>query len=254
MSPWLLAALCVSAAPKLPYLALPPWIEDRLVYYRTFDAADGKPEVDTLHAQEIRAPGLAGDGFVGRCGVTGGPSHAILRLKSPGFSPDDPLSVSFWWSLPGGCPPNSGYGLLSLSGRGYISLFGRGGPWCGLTDVAAVLQIWSVDGVRNVNDVYDTRIRSTLDLSPGIWHHSALTVASGSLVSVYTDGVLVTRVPLEGRPLAPRDELATLELGAESGDGTRLDEVLVLQRTLTDAEVSDYVTGVRMLKAVGFLR
>jgi hypothetical protein len=241
-------------ADPLPYLALPPALEDRLVYYRSFNAPGGKPEIDQLAAKELQAPVIGEGGLLGHCGVTGGPGKALLRLKSPGLSPAGPLTIMFWWSLPAGCAPNSGYGLLGLTGRGYISIFGRGGPWCGLSDVGAVLQCWSMDGIKNVNDIYDFRIRETLSLAQrGGWHHTALTVAGGRTVAVCTDGLPVTSVQLEGRPIGPQDDLTTLDLGADGGDGTLLAEVMVFQRTLTADEIADYVTAVRGLRAVGRL-
>jgi hypothetical protein len=245
----LLGLLLLAAAEPVPNLALPPALEDRLVYYRSFDTPDGRPELNTLPAQELRAPTPTPGGWSGRCGA-----RAALRLRSPGFSPHAPLSILFWWNLPRGCAPNGGYGLCALRGLGHVSVFGRGGPWCGLSDTGAVLQIWDLAGIVNVNDIYDDRPRVRLGLDqPDRWHHTALTFAGGRLVRLYTDGQPSTSATIAGRTFRAEDELRQLELGSDGPDATRLDEVIVLQRTLTEGEVADYVTGASRLREVGWL-
>jgi len=251
MSPALLLWLSLAQPAPLPYLYLPPALEDRLVYYRTFDSPGGKAEVDTLTATEHRAPALASSGLVGKSGLTGGPAKAAWRLNAAGLSPHRPLTVMFWWRLPDGCPENGDYALLQLNGRGYLSTFGRGGPWCALSDTAAVLQIWNLPGIPNVNHIYDRGARQTLALDQRAWHHTALTVAGGTMVRLYTDGLPSAHSQLEGRPLGADDQINGLELGAESGLATAFDEVIVLARVLSDEEVADYVRGVRALLAIG---
>ncbi|MBI5834413.1 MAG: hypothetical protein HZB16_19115 [Armatimonadetes bacterium] len=254
MGIWWLLCLSVGQpryANPLLYPYLPPALEDRLVYYRTFDAPGDKPEVDALAAAEQSAPALASTGLVGKSGQVGGPVKAGFRLAADGLSPHGPLTVMFWWQLPEPMPANGGYSLCQLNGRGYISVFGRGGPWCGLSDTAAVLQIWNLPGIPNINNIYDGSPRKSLTLDQPVWHHTALTVAGGRMVRLYTDGQPSTHNQLEGRPISPDDQIHQLELGSGGGPTTRIDELMVLARVLDDEEIAGYVRGVRALLAIG---
>ena len=254
MNAWLM--LCLGLAQPvyqqpLPYLYLPPALEDRLVYYRTFDGESGRAEVDRLPLAEQRGPALGSSGLVGKSGVTGGPVKAAYRLTGAGLSPHGPLTVMFWWRLPQPMPVNGGFELLGLNGRGYISVFGRGGPWCGLADTAMVLQSWNLLGIPNINNIYDNAPRKSLALDEPRWHHTALTVAGGRMVRLYTDGQPSTHNQLESRPLGVEDQIQQLEIGGEGSPTLHLDEVLVLARVLDDTEIADYVRGVKALLAIG---
>lgn len=228
-----------------PYLLLPPALEDRLVYYRSFDATDGSAELDPRTLQAT-SPQLVDGGLSGRCALTSDKSP--LSLRETGLSPVRPLSLAFWWSLEQPCPEQGGYLLCHLDGGpGFVSLFARGGPWCGLSDTAAVFQIYNVPGVQNINGIYDRRVRQTLDLTPGAWHHTALTFAGGETAVVYLDGRPVYAAHVKGRPLNDSDQLVNFWLGARYGPAIRLDEVMVLGRTVLAETWAEYVAGVRAM-------
>ncbi len=139
---------------------------------------------------------------------------------------------------------NAGFGLIHLGGRGFISTFGRGGPWCGLKDTAGVVQVYSLPGITNVNGIYDTQLRASLDLRKGQWHHCAMVINAASLVSVYTDGRLAFETRAAGRAFSADDAFKTLYLGG----GVALDEVMVLRTPLTAGEIEQYVTAMRQVK------
>ena len=89
-------------------------------------------------------------------------------------------------------------------GRGYISAFARGGPWCGLKDTAGVVQVYSIPGITNINGIYDTHLRDSLSLRKDQWHHTAMVVSAASLVSVFTDGKLAFETRTTGPGLSRR--------------------------------------------------
>lgn len=230
-------------------LTIPPALEDRLIYYRSFDSE--KADYDPLALPAISQP-RPGPGWLGAGGLTSERGH--LTLRSEVLSPHQPLSLSVWWSVERELGLNEGYSLVHFGGgKGFISLFGRGGPWCALQDTAAVVQVYYLPDIVNVNGIYDTRIRQTLELRPGVWHHAALTFAGGRTVTVYQNGRPVRRVPLQGRTLTAADGLRELTVGSRHGGATLLDELLLWQRTLTDEEIADYHAALRGLREAGHL-
>ena len=183
----------------LPNVSLPPAWEERLVYYRSFDRKDAKPEVDGLGASQRARVAWAADGLRGGCVVTG--AGRELMLTSPKLSPHKPLTLSFWWALEKDLPIDGGFSLFHLSGgRRYVSLFSRGkGKWCALKEPTGVFQVYNFPGVKNVSALYDRRLSRRLDLKRGAWHHTAATFSVGRHLIVYTDG----RPVLRGVPPGP---------------------------------------------------
>ncbi|MBN1419807.1 MAG: hypothetical protein JXP34_13590, partial [Planctomycetes bacterium] len=141
------------------------------------------------------------------------------------------------------------FDLIYLRGaRGFIAHFARGGAegWCGLTDTAGVVQIYDLPGIADVNGIYDRRFRQHVDLRQGIWHHAALVVSAGTLVSAYIDGRLVFECRAQGRSFRPEDGFRTLSVGGR----ILLDEVLILRRPLAGEEIADYVSGLRRMRGL----
>ncbi|MBI2297703.1 MAG: hypothetical protein HYU66_01905 [Armatimonadetes bacterium] len=231
---------------------VPPAWEPGLVYYQSFDAEQGLPEVNTGGLQAQMALGLCAGGFRGRCGGpegAGDPNQKALRLvaKDDTLSPHHPLSVLLWWRLPADLPVNGGFDILYVNARqGFVSTFARGGPWCGLAATAGVVQVYYLPGISNVNGIYASPLRAGLDLRGGVWHHSAMVISAGSLVEVYTDGAKVFETRIQGRPFAAEDEFRTLTLG---GWGLSIDEAMVLRRPLDAESLADYVRGMWQMRA-----
>lgn len=225
---------------------LPPGFEERLTFYESFDGAAANPGALT---EEV-APLASAAGWAGAGAEVGGTAQKAAQWSSPALSPHLPLTIAFWWRLPDGCAPNAWFSWVHLFGRGYIGAFGRGGPWCGLTDTAGVLQIWDVPGVPGINDIWDRQLRQRLALDQAAWHHLALTVAGGSRVSLYLDGALAATDTLTSRAFGEADGLHRLVMGNDDSPRLLYDELLVLRRALSAAEVADYVRGMVALRAL----
>lgn len=246
-----LAWSAATAAEPADCLLVPPTLENRLVFYRSFDAPDGAAEVNA-GIEVVREPALLPAGYIGR-GASTSQEHSLL-LVGPALSPHEPLTVALWWALEQTCPEQSGFGLLHLYGpKGFVSAFARGGPWCALDDTAAVLQVWDVPGIPGINDIYDRRVRHSLDLSAGAWHHLTLTVAAGQEVRLFVDGRRATTAHLTSRGFGADHDLTRLNLGAAYGPTVFVDELMIWRRTLTDAEIADLVTAAAQLRRSGHI-
>jgi len=235
----------------LVYLTIPPELEDRLLYYNGFEG-NGQGEV-SKGVEVVRTVPVAAGGLSGRCGLSGG--GAALRLRGEGLSPHRPLTVSFWWALAEDARLETGFGLLHLGGpRGYISHFCRGrGTWCALERPAAVLQVYYIPGIKNVNGIYDRDLLGHLDLRRGVWHHTALVIRGASLVEVYTDGRRSWGVRVGGRCFRSDDRLSELVIGTRGKPKMMLDEVLVLRRAASVEEIGGYHRAIRQLREAGHL-
>jgi hypothetical protein len=174
-------------------------------------------------------------------------------LRSPEFSPHRPLTVSFWWALQEDAKIDSGFNLVHLQGRGIVSHFSRGkGEWCALQRNAAILQVYYLPGIQNVNGIYDADWAAHIELKAGAWHHTALVIHGGSLVEVYTDGKLAWSVRIDGRPFNEEDKLNDLTIGTRGAPAMAIDEVIILRRALTAEEIATYVTAVRQMREAGY--
>jgi hypothetical protein len=238
-------------ATLLPSISLPPTFEDRLLYYQSFDSPDGAPEVNgTGSAPNALEP--QPDGIRGRCAL--GAQDTGLHLNSEAFSPHRPLTASFWWALVEDARIDGVFGLFHLTnGRGFISHFSRGqGEWCALQRPAGILQVYNLDGIANVNGIYEGDLLGKLDLRAGVWHHTAIVIRGASLVEVYTDGLKVFETRNNGRSFAPEDKLHDLRVGSFWGAPALIDEVAILQRALSAEEIADYVHAIRQMAAVDY--
>jgi hypothetical protein len=221
-----------------------------LIYYQSFDTPDGAPDVNTANLQIVENLAVSEGGMLHDCGAPGSDPNrpqrfVLLKASDAALSPVHPLTVSFWWTFPSDLQVNGGCGLLSLNGRGYISDFMRGGPWCGLTDSAAAVQVYDLPGIANVNGVYDTHIRDTVGKA-GVWHHTALVVSAASLVTVYCDGKQVFQTRTTGRGFQPGDGFDSLQIGG----GVLVDDIAILNRQLSAQNIDDYFGFTRTLAQV----
>ena len=232
-----------------PYISLPPSWEDRVIYYQSFD--QGKPEINTSGIELVEMMDTGSAGIRGRCAI---PSEAkSIQLKGKALSPDKPLVVSFWWSIQKEADKDSSFGLFHLTnGKGFISNFVRSGPWCALEKPAAVLQIYYLHDIQNVNGIYDYDIVNSLALKREEWHHTAIIFTAGSMVSIYTDGKMVSHIRLTGRSFSESDNLKIMILGSNGGLPIALDEIIILDRPLMDEEIAEYVNIIRQMDRVGY--
>lgn len=235
-----------------PYLNVPPFLEDRLIYYQSFDDAAGTPEVNEANAVQTGQVAAAPDGFRGACARA--EKAQALQLRSEAFSPHRPLTVAFWWALGEDEQPDSVFELFHLTnGKGFVSHFSRGkGEWCALERPAAVLQVYYLPEIANVNGIYDPDLMAHLDLRAGVWHHTAVVFNGASLVEVYTDGRRAWETRLTGRPFAASDALHDLSIGGRYGLPVALDEVLILRRALSADEIATYCTALRQMREAGY--
>ena len=235
----------------VPSVSLPPSFQDRLIYYQSFDSPDGAPEVNQTGAVP-NALELQPAGMRGRCAL--GAQDTGLHLNSEAFSPHRPFTASFWWALSEDAKIDGIFGLFHLAGaRGFISHFSRGqGEWCALQRPAGILQVYYLDGIANVNGIYEGNLLGKLDLRAGVWHHTAIVIRGASLTEVYTDGAKVFETRNNGRDFAPEDSLHDLRIGSFWGTRAFIDEAMVLQRALSAEEIADYVTAIRQMAAVGY--
>jgi len=234
-----------------PYLSLPPFLEDRLLYCNGFENPDGAPEINAANATQVGKLAPSPSGVRGKGAVTD--KTGALVLRSPEFSPHRPLTVSFWWALREDAKIDSGFNLIHLQGRGIVSHFSRGkGDWCALQRNVAILQVYYFPGIQNINGIYDGDFAAHCELKAGLWHHSALVIQGASLVQVYTDGRLAWKARIDGRPFSEDDKIAEVTLGTRGAPGLAIDEVLILRRALTPDELQTYYTAIRQMREVRY--
>ncbi|MFP4056818.1 MAG: hypothetical protein ACLF0G_08110 [Candidatus Brocadiia bacterium] len=237
-----------------PYITLPPAFEGRLLYYNGFERPDGQPEIDRSEARQGGRLDLSAEGLFGRGAVTG--EGKVLSLRSDAFSPHRPLTISLWWALEADLEVDQGFGLVHLGAKkGYVAHFCRGkGNWCALQRPAAVLQVYYVPGIKNVNGIYDRDLMAHLDLRRGVWHHTALVFRGGSLIEVYTDGETDWELRVRGRSFRQADGFGQLTLGTRGTPRMVIDEVLVLRQALRPADIRTYVAALRQMRQARYLR
>lgn len=222
----------------------PPWFSESLVYYNDFEAEGFEPLVCAEGLETTAPTGEPQLGMLGSGALTGGEGGPFV-LRGPGLSPHRPLTVSLWWALPEDLPIDGGFGLMDLTGQGYVGLFCRGkGEWCGLQRPAGVFQIYYFDGIQDLNGIYDFDLASSLDLTAGAWHHTAVVFRRASAVSIYTDGELTYEAMTVGRPFREEDGLTQLVIPGRA----IIDEVAVLNRAIDGPLLVDYVRGIRRLR------
>ena len=199
-------------------------------------------------AQNDPVPGLAGPGYMAGSG-TAAKKKGPFVLQSPALSVHKPLTVMFWWRLDEPMKDETGFGVLALRGKGWISTYVAGkGPWCALKEPTYVFQCYNFPGMENCNDVWGGRAW----FEPNIWHHAAVTVSGAADICIYWDGQLHTRHAPKGR-LFKEGEINSVELGhGGNGLAMTLDEIVVLDRALSADEFLSYMTAVKALAQVKF--
>lgn len=222
---------------------IPPSWDNRLIYYQNFENPNGTPAYNSANLRSSGVISTMKGGLFGECGKIG----EAINLQGEALSPNHPLTISFWWSL-NNLPNNqSGFNLISLTGQGLISNFVRSGPWCGLTQPAAVCQVYYFKGIKDVNGVYNTAILESLDMKPGVWHHTLMMITAASKVEVWTDGSKVFETRTVGRDFRDTDHVMNLQIGDNGPLGMSLAEVVILNRPLAPEEITDYYNAVRQM-------
>jgi len=231
---------------------IPPDWADRVVYYNSFERGIDQPEVNstggrTTGPRSAGVEGLAGKGcdFPARTDAKRG-----LVLSGVSFPLHRPLTVMLWWKPTAPMRQTSGFHLISLSGKGYISNFVRGqGDWCGLKEPTFVLQVYNWQNVPNYNGIRHGSGWVEADR----WHHAAIVVSKGSNVRVYWDGKLRCDYTIEGRLFRPDDVIKGIELGPHwLFHPMTIDEVMILDKALSPEEIAGYIVAVRELSVMGF--
>ncbi len=235
-----------------PYASVPPYFENRLIYYNGFSRPDGKPEIDKTGAQQIGTIATAPGGFLGKGLVIAGANQA-LHLQGDVFSPERPVAFSWWWALSQDLAIDAGVDWFLLQGRGIITHFSRGkGEWCALQKPAGVVQVYYFPDIQNVNGIYDFDLLAHLDLHKGLWHHGAMVITGGTLVEAYTDGDLVFSVRTKGRSFGAEDNLRDVIFGSSYGYPMMVDEVMAFNRAITGDEIRAYITATRQMREAGY--
>lgn len=253
----LLLSLAFLLLPSLSHATcLPPLWEENAILYLSFEDGKGRPEISRGDIKVLQGMEVGEGGIRGLCAIPTS-SHRIL-LQGKSLSPEGALTISFWWCLREALPQNGSFGLVHLWGdKGYISHFARGDGWCGLNDTGAVLQVYYFPHIQNVNYIYWYPLRQRLDLSPGVWHHQALVIQGGSLLSVYIDGEMTAQVRLRGRRFSPADNIQNLSIGGgayggEAGHPLAIDELVILKIPLSQEEIREYYRALLQMKAIGY--
>jgi len=237
---------------RTSHLTLPPFLEERVIYHHSFGTPE--PDINPAKATQARPPTIVPAGFAGAGCFMDDPQG--VQVDCPAFSPHRALTLSFWWAVKEPLQPNGGMNIFALRnrGRGYISNFVRGGPWCALQDSAFCFQLYNLQGIKNVHSNFDRQFRQRYTQSPTAWHHTVLTASLGSRLALFVDGQRVGLYQLSGRALREADALCRLGFGCHNQKGLFIDEVTVLDVALSDEQVVQWHTMIRSLEKTGHLR
>jgi hypothetical protein len=241
------------AAPADGCFYLPPGMAGRVVFYHSFANGLKTPDLNLLGAaltvaENPPARGINGAGYTAGSGAAARNKGGLL-LRSPALSVHKPLTVMFWWRLDEPMKEETGFHLLALRGKGWISTFVVGkGPWCALREPTYVFQCYNFEGLENCNDVWGGRAW----FEPRVWHHAAVTVSGAAEIRIYWDGKLRTQYAPKKR-IFREGEIDTVELGPSgNGPAMTLDEIIVLDRASSAEEILAYITAVKALAEVRF--
>ena len=233
-------------------LYIPPWLEDRVVYYNAFEGDPKTAQVnriaaDTIVTRGVLTPGLAGNGLQDPTPTN---SAGPVSLRSPALSPHRPLTLSLWWRLDAPMAAETCFHLLTLrGGRGMVANFVRGkGEWCALTEPRYVFQVVYYEGIPDINGIW----HGDAWVEPAVWHHTAMVFSHAAEVTVYWDAVLRSHYAIKGRPFNLGDG-GTLEVGPNwLFQPMTLDDLMVVDRALSAGEIAAYVLAVQRLRQVEF--
>jgi hypothetical protein len=230
---------------------IPPGWAERVAYYHSFDTALDRPEINALGAKVALGDAALEAGLAGR-----GCRFNVERKNKRGLALaglalplNRPWTLSMWWRLEEPMKAESGFQLMSMHGKGFMSNFVAGkGPWCALKEPTFAAQVYNWPGISNVNDIYE----GPAWVEPLRWHHVALVVSKGSSVRVFWDGALKADLSLRGRLLTPSDTIASADFGPTGAAiPMTIDEVMVLDVPLEAEAIRDYMVAVRNLAAAG---
>ena len=236
--------------PCAKYLYIPPDLAAGVLFYHSFSKRADRPEINRLGARVVNAaggrlaPGLTGNGY--RQAAKKGGTLGLRGLSRPLTKP---ITVSLWFRLDAPMKLETSFHLISLYANGYLSNFVRGkGRWCALTEPRFVMQLYNFPGISNVN-----AIGGRASPSIGPWHHAAVSVSEGSRVRVCWDAVLRSEFTTKGRLFGAKDVVKAMDLGNQwLSHPMTIDEVLILRRALSPAEIGAYVTAVQKLAKARF--
>jgi hypothetical protein len=241
------------AAPADRFLYLPPGIADHVVFYHSFAQGLMTPDLNLIGATLTLAKNDVAEGLVGAGYMAGSGTAAKKKgrfvVHSPALSVRKPITAMCWWRLDEPMKEETGFGVLALRGKGWISMFVAGkGPWCALKEPTYVFQCHNFEGMENHNDVQGGRAW----FEPKVWHHAAISVSGASDIRIYWDGRMRNQYVPKERILEEGD-INSVEFG-DSGDNPAmtLDEIVILDRALSADEIQAYVTAVKALAQVKF--
>ena len=234
---------------------LPPEWGNRVVFYQNFNDKDLKPAINTakLKVSHGKLP-TSDDGLTGR---TWSPhkdkGQARYELQGDLFGGARPYTVMFWWRPTKEMKLESGVNFLTVSGdngRYILNRISGKQEWCQLPSPTITTQLQNCPGITNINDV-GTRIWYD---EPGRWHHVAMTVYGGSDIKVYYDGAVKNIVTATGRQFKS-GEFNRIAIGSIDGDWPAdFDEIILLDRALTDTEIAAYYKSISGTFATGMFR
>ena len=226
------------------YLSLPPSWDDRIIYYHGFDKNPQEPEIN-LKGLKIMctSPKTVDDGIFGKA-LSCDPKQPF-RINGEALSVSKPLTFMTWWRLDEDMKEETCFHLITLSGKGIISNFVRGkGEWCALKEPTYISQIHGFGSIPNHNNPWGGRAF----FEKGQWHHCAISVGNANEVKIYWDGKLKELIMAKGRKFAP-DDVSVAEFGTNwLSHPMSIDEIIIVDRTLSEDEISEYVNALESLQ------
>lgn len=255
----LLTSVCVLAESndKLNVIGFNTKLNKNIIYYNSFNKPGSikNPDLATFKIKYQNVPKklIPDTGIDGSCAITGKKSGSYVMLSKQ-LSMMNNRTISFWFMFPKKIPKNtpstSGAYFINNSGKSLetgkwnsIQVFIKGGPWMQLKDTNLLGQVWGFKGT-NISTSIDKFFRK--DYSEKVWHHIAVS-SNGKDISVYLNGKK-RRTMSSMRPFNEKDNLNKLCI---SGWGwpvrMLIDELIITDITLTEAQVSEYYSSVKAL-------
>ncbi len=234
-------------------IPIPASLQDSVIYYNSFEASNGKAEINKIAAKEqlnishLTERGIVGKGYLSAAGWKDG-----VIVISKDLSPYKARSISVWWALDKDFEAGRVSQVFALrgKGKGYISAFFRGGGedgWCALKKPAGIFQVYNFPGIKNINGIYNRDIVQLLSLKAKVWHNTIVTFSAGQDIVLYQDGNKVAEYVLQGRPLRENDGINKIDIGFGGNYPMFLDEIAIYNRVLSPEEIEEYVNMVRGL-------
>ena len=231
----------------------PEYFKDSIIYYNNFET-----KINPFNIKEkLKKEHIVENGFSGKSYLSEARWRDGVILISDKLSPHNSLSISVWWALKEKHKEGSSFEILSLKGKGYISVFTRGGgkdTWCALKKPAGVLQVYNFPGIRNINGIYKVDIGSVLNLGKNQWNNTIITFTAGKNIKLYHNGNLFAEYNLSGRSFKKEDKINSLSFGYGGMEKIYLDEILILKRVLNEEEIKEYYNMIEGLKETGVLK